>query len=241
MNDEEIPKQPIKIRKDIIAKDNRKWYEFWKKEPEYGINITLTKEQAEQAYFLSRDNKTATIKILKENYENIPEPETIEPILFLIKENGYTKTLENVKSGEFIIKTPKTEKSILLNPEKLTSIEMPNGRLYKGWIAYENCLTPYPEDPLYSSEMYRKAIQKVAINYRDVNEANVINAKTKMWLTIIGVVVVGLVLILSTDFGKQLLNQLKNPSTQQVIQTTTTTLKSLVNNTNKSISNIVMR
>lgn len=126
-----------------------------------------------------------------------------EPILFLMKENGYTDILEGVKTGEFIISTPKGEKSIWLTPDKLTTIKYADD-YFRGWIAYENCMTPYPEDPLYSSELARKITQKIAINYRDINEAAVWTAKTKMWLYIIAAVAIALILLFSTDFGKTL-------------------------------------
>lgn len=199
-----IEKKAIKIRENPFAKQPKKWGIF-KKQEEYGKRIELTPDQIREAKALLEEGKPIVLNIKEENYKTIPEPETIEPVLFLMKENGYTDVLENVKTGEFIISTPKGEKSIWLTPDKLTTIKI-GDRYYRGWIAYEDCMTPYPEDPIYSAELQRKIIQKVAINYQNLNEAAIISAKTKMWLWIIGAVVLGLVLLFSTEFGQNLLH-----------------------------------
>lgn len=161
--------------------------------------------------------------------EVIAEPDSIQPLLFLIKENGYTDVLENVKSGEFIISTPKGEKSIWLTPDKLTTIKIA-GEYYKGWIAYENCMTPYPEDPIYSSELNRKIIQRIAINYRDLNESQIIQAKTKRLMWIIGIIVIGLVLIFSTDLGSGLIALMEGGG-KQATQSAVEVVKQNITNT----------
>lgn len=143
-----------------------------------------------------------------------------EPILFLMKESGYTDIIEGVKSGEFIISTPKGEKSIWLTPDKLTTITYGKD-FYRGWIAYENMMTPYPEDPIYSSELQRRIIQKVAINYRDVNEAKTLEARTKMWLWIIGAIVIAAVLLFSTDFGQSLISNIGQPAANAAVAAAT--------------------
>lgn len=208
--------KPIKIRENPFGRKNKKWYQPWKKTTEYGRRIELTKTQLEEATILNNNHKPIILNIKEENYKTIPEPETIEPVLFLMKENGYTEVLENVKTGEFIISTPKGEKSIWLTPDRMTTIKV-GENYYRGWIAYENCMTPYPEDPIYSSELQRKIIQKVAINYQNLNEAAIITARTKMWLWIIGIIVISLVLLFSTDFGKQLISNFGKDAAQTTI------------------------
>lgn len=126
-----------------------------------------------------------------------------EPVLFLMKDNGYVDPIEGVQAGEFIMSTPKGEKAMFLSPDKLVTLKY--GEQYiKCWFAYENCMSPYPENPIHNAEMYRKTTQKLAMNWRDRDEATMITAKTKMWLYIIGGIVIALVLLFSTDFGKQL-------------------------------------
>lgn len=146
------------------------------------------------------------------------QKELQEPILLLMKENGYTDIIENVKAGEFIIQTPKGEKGIILSPDKFTTLKYADS-YYKTWIAYENCMSPYPENPIHNAEMYRKTTQKLAMNWRDRDEANIITAKTKMWLYIIGAVVIGLVLLFSTEFGKSLLTSFGKEQAVTVVQT----------------------
>lgn len=147
-------------------------------------------------------------KISKEK-ELPPQKELVEPILLLIKENGVMDTLEGVKAGEFIIKTPKTEKKVELTPEKLVSWHY-YGQYYKTWLQYENCATPYPEDPIYSAEMYRKTTQKLAMNWRDRDEGTLIAARTKMYLYILGGIAILLVLLFSTEFGQEIIKSLQN-------------------------------
>jgi hypothetical protein len=87
-------------------------------------------------------------------------------------------------------------------------------------------MSPYPENPVHNSEMYRKTTQKLAMNWRDRDEANLITAKTKMWLYIIGAIVIGAVLLFSTDFGKQLISG----GGKEVVQSVATTIQQNLSN-----------
>lgn len=234
-DDQEDMQHPIRVRHNPFSEPDRKWYQFWKKNKDYGINITLTEEQTLDAYNLYKSDNPISIKILENQYENIPEPETIEPLLFLMKESGYVDVLENVKSGEFIIQTPKGEKSSWLRPEKLMSVKI-GDKYYRAWFLYENCMTPYPEDPLYSADLSRRIIQKVAINYKDINEAAIITAKTKMWLWIIGVIIIGLVLFISTDFGQTLLSGMMNGNDNNVVQTASSAAEQVKRNLTSQVT-----
>lgn len=146
------------------------------------------------------------------------QKELQEPLLEIIKENGYSETLEGVKAGEFIIQTPKGEKSIMLTPDKLVAWKY-GDQYYKKWYAYENCMTPYPEDPIHNSEMFRKTTQKLAMNWRDRDETAMFNAKTKFWLYVIGGIVIAVILFISTDFGKNLIASIGKEKVVQVVQT----------------------
>lgn len=150
------------------------------------------------------------------------QKELQEPLLFLMKENGYTDIIEGVKAGEFTIATPKGEKTIVLSPDKFTTLKY-GEQYYKCWIAYENSMSPYPENPIHNAEMYRKTTQKLAMNWRDRDEAMLITAKTKMWIYIIGAVTIGLVLLFSTDFGSNLINGLMNKGSGEVAKQVVTT------------------
>lgn len=146
------------------------------------------------------------------------EKELEEPILILMKENGYADIIEGVKAGEFIIETPKGEKGIILTPDKLTTLKY-GGEYYKTWIAYENCMSPYPENPIHSAEMYRKTTQKLAMNWRDRDESELWTAKTKFWLYVIGGLAIGAILFISTPFGKELIANIGKQTAETAVQT----------------------
>jgi hypothetical protein len=132
-----------------------------------------------------------------------------EPLLFLMKENGYTEIIEGAKAGEMIIATPRGEKAIMLTPDKITTLKY-GGDYYKAWIAYENSATPYPEDPLHTAEMYKKTTQKLAMNWKDVDsDAPLWEAKTKFYLWIIAAIVIALILIFSSPFGNEIIAGIK--------------------------------
>ena len=176
----------------------KKLAEAKEKELEEVINKEKRPKKVKKAFLKS----SKFIDRMKNKISNQPMPvekELDEPLLILMKENGYTDIIEGVKAGEFVIKTPKQEKSIYLTPDKLTTIKY-GENYYKCWIAYENCMSPYPEDPIHNAEMFRKTTQKLAMNWRDRDDISIMNTKTKMWLYIIGGVVIAVVLLLSTDF-----------------------------------------
>lgn len=75
--------------------------------------------------------------------------------------------------------------------------------------------------------MFRKTTQKLAMNWRDRDETALFNARTKMWLYIIGGVVIALVLILSTDAGREFF---MNIGKKQVVDTVTTTIQQNLSN-----------
>lgn len=153
-----------------------------------------------------RTKKKIRVWLSKLNKLPIPiEKELKEPVLFLIKENGYAEPIENVKAGEFTINTPKGMKSFLLTPDKIVTLKYGN-QFIKCWFQYENCMSPYPENPLHSSDMFKKIVQKISMNYRDVNEVKMFQARTKFWLFLGGGIILGLFLLFSTPFGQNLIS-----------------------------------
>lgn len=165
----------------------------------------ITKPQKVKEAFLKEDRK---VKNIWDKIRNKPIPiqkELQEPLLLIMKENGYTDIIEGVKAGDFKIQTQKTMKTINLSPEKLQTLKY-GEQYYKCWIAYENCATPYPENPIHTAEMYQKTTQKLSMNWRDRDDTTIITAKTKMWLYIIAAVIIGLVLLFSTPVGKQIID-----------------------------------
>ena len=124
--------------------------------------------------------KTGFFKNKKEEVKELNEY-----VLLLMKNIGETDIIEGVRPGEFLLKSAngQEEKTIYLTANKITNFNY-NGQKFRGWVAHEDSFTPYPQDPLHSAEMYRKTTQRMAMNYRDVNEAKFLEAKTKMYLYI---------------------------------------------------------
>lgn len=125
-----------------------------------------------------------------------------EPLLLLIKENGYIEPIQGVKAGEFTIEQETSQgkptlKTIYLTPEKIRKLKYGEGSTYYCWVAYENDFDPYPFDPVHGSEMFYKIVQKIAMNYRERDEQNDMAGKGKMWFMIIGGIALLIVIVFS--------------------------------------------
>lgn len=136
--------------------------------------------------------------------QEAPIEELQEYVIFMMKNNGHTDIIEGAQAGEFYLKTAsgKEEKSIMLTANKLTTFNY-NGQHFKGWVVHEDNVSPYPQDPLHNAEVFRKTTQKIALNYRDVNEAKFMEARTKAIITyvIIGLVVIYILYIIARNAG----------------------------------------
>lgn len=144
------------------------------------------------------------ISTIKRQEQTPIKEDLAEPVLLLMRDNGFTDVIENIKAGEFIMKSEIGEKSVILTPDKLTTLRYGN-QYIKGWIAYENSATPYPENPLHTGEMLRKITMKLAMNWRDRDEAKLFEGKGKMWMFIIGAIAIAIVLIASSQGAKDFL------------------------------------
>lgn len=120
-----------------------------------------------------------------------------EPLLLLMKENGYTEIIEGAKPGRFTLDTPGGLKEIFLSPDKQTTLKYGED-YYKTWVAHENEFFPYPVSPVDSAETFKKVLQKIAMNYREANDQSY-KARGKMWLYILGGI--ALVLMVIFSFG----------------------------------------
>jgi hypothetical protein len=117
----------------------------------------------------------------------------------------------------------------MLTPDKITTLKY-GDQYYKAWVAYENCATPYPENPLHTSEMFRKVTQKLAMNWRDRDESKLLTAKGKMWLYILGGIGILFVLISSNpDFIAALVGN-SGEVAQQVAQNATQSVTDIAKN-----------
>lgn len=153
--------------------------------------------------FLKNSSRIAKAK---EAITHKPEmkDELREYVFVLMKENGYTEIIEGVPPGPFIITTGDVKKQINLTPNKLTTIKY-NNQYFKGWVGYENDTEPYPSNPLHTSREMKSIIQRVSMNFRDRDEDRAINASTKRWLMIAGVIaLIILVLSGSTEFRQMI-------------------------------------
>lgn len=153
--------------------------------------------------FLRQQGFIAKTKATITRQEKTPiKQELEEPILELMRVVGYTDIIENVRPGEFIIQEGEKQKSIMLSPNKMTTFRY--GEQYvKGWVAHEDCATPYPEDPIHTGEMMRKIVMKLAMNWRDRDEAKLLEGRGKMWLLIIAGLAIAIVLLFSSESVRQ--------------------------------------
>ena len=122
--------------------------------------------------------------------EVIEEPK--EYMVLLMRNNGYSEFIQDVKAGEFLIASSdgKEEKSITLTPSRLTTFKY--GKQYvKGWVCHEDNAFPLPEDPIFGAEMFRKIVQKLSMNYKDANEIKFMEAKRKQVVFYIMIIVLG--------------------------------------------------
>lgn len=136
--------------------------------------------------------KLITLGLAYRKRKMIVNPDIKQPILMLMKDDGYVEWIEGVKKGLFIINMKNgKQKGILLSPNKLTTL---NIEPYpKMWVAYENEMTPYPIDIYHDGEEAVSIIRKIESN-RDLlkDEAKLLSAKMWFWVAIIGMILLGL-------------------------------------------------
>lgn len=114
-----------------------------------------------------------------------------QPLLFLIRDDGFTDIIEGVKPNAIFRITPKgtdIQKGIILSPKKLTTLNIEP--YYKTWIAYENEMTPYPLDIYHDSSELVSIVRTIQTSRNNAlkDEAKVITAKMWFWLAILGVI-----------------------------------------------------
>lgn len=144
--------------------------------------------------------KVFTLGIAYRKKKIIANPKMKQPILLLIKDDGYTDFIEGVKKGMFIINMKDgKQKGIMLSPNKLTTLNIEP--FPKVWIAYENEMTPYPLDIYHDGEEALSIIRKIETN-RDLlkDQAKLINAKMMFWVAVIGIILVGLYFAISNGW-----------------------------------------
>ena len=72
-----------------------------------------------------------------------------------------------------------------------------------------------PQNPIHTAEMFKKLTQKLSINYRDKEEAALLEARNKRWLYILGGIGIIVILIFSTPTGKEMLASIGKQQVQQ--------------------------
>jgi hypothetical protein len=116
-----------------------------------------------------------------------------EPLLFLMRNDGYTDVLEGLTAGRvFTLKDKESnlEKGILLKQNKLTSLKIEP--YPKCWFAHEDEMLPYPTNILNDSEELVGIIRKMETTKGLLkDEAKLINAKMMFWLAIMGMLIFG--------------------------------------------------
>lgn len=139
-------------------------------------------------------------KILREQK---PKEELQEYVLFLMKNNGHIDILEGISPGNFTIEDNKGNlKQIVLSANRIQTINY-NKQHFKGWVAHEDNMMAYPQDPIHNAEMQTKIVEKLSLNYREANTEKKIEAGTKRIIAIIAVVGVLLIVLgsMATRYG----------------------------------------
>lgn len=152
----------------------------------------------------------------------IPYPKLQQPIMLLMRNNGFMELLQNVQAGEFILqqKNNNVKKSILITPNKEFSWRQGNGEFIKTYVCHEDHMCPLPEDPLHNSEMFFKTTQKIIMNYKQRDETpKLLDAKGKFYLKILIGAGIILVLLFSSETFVGLIQNFFSPPPEPVINT----------------------
>lgn len=148
--------------------------------------------------FLADTSISARLKgWLKKEQQPLLNPD--KPVLLLITEDKRLIAIPGVKPQLFTTKTGDKEKGIILTPEKLLSLPIGN-QYIPCWVAYEDCPTPLPEDPIHSAEQFRNQIIAIATNRDTLNKPpeNPIKGGVKWLFIAIGI---GALLLLAGQSG----------------------------------------
>lgn len=141
-----------------------------------------------------------------------------EPLLFLMTTTGDIKVFENMEPGVFRIGSEDNQKGIHLTANKMQRL-LYNGERYKCWVAYEEEMSPYPHDVIHDSGLFLKLIQKISLNYRELDQKQFV-AKGKMWLMILaGVAIVIYFLWNSGMISSLLAKEPVQQATQAAVET----------------------
>lgn len=108
-----------------------------------------------------------------------PKKEFKEPLLLLMTIKGEIRLLQNMKEGPFIISPkddPTRKKAIMLTKNK--QFQWVYGKhSYKTWVAYEENMAAYPENPVHNSEMFYTLLTKVVTEQKSLAEAKAFKIK----------------------------------------------------------------
>lgn len=133
-----------------------------------------------------------TLGMYKPKGKKVINAKLVQPLLLLLKDDGYIDVIEGVKPGLFVVNIKGTDKQkgIFLGANKLRTLNMEP--YPKVWTAYENEMSPYPLDVYHDAEEALAIIRKIATN-RDLlkDQAKLMTAKMWFWVAIIGVCLVG--------------------------------------------------
>lgn len=110
-----------------------------------------------------------------------------EPILMEIKKNGEMDIIENVKPGNYRMRTPEGKQVIVhLDPKKMQMIPDGMGDDYRGFVHYEEELGCYPSDVVSDLTNATNIITNLQAQYRDLDLmgklGTIININTLKWI-----------------------------------------------------------
>lgn len=178
--------------------------------------------------FLEKTGIIAKIK-KKITGDAVIKEELAEPLLFLMRNDGYMDVIEGVQPGTFTLGDGDVEKSIQLTPEKQTSLRY-GDNYYKCWVAHEDCATPFPQDPIHLAEQFHKIVQKLRMNWRDRDEATLWKAKGGFWFKVLIGLGLLIVLIFTTGAWDAIISTLNSGTGQAAAKVAVEVVKQNITN-----------
>lgn len=151
-----------------------------------------------------------------------------EPVLLLLREDGFIDVVENVKTGIFKINAnTEKEKAIDLIPEKLQKLRY-NGEFYTAWMAYENEFIPYPTNVKHDSKSIYGLLKTAVINKDKLSGGAGtlfgMNAKSLF------ILMIGIAIVLYFVFGTNMLSGITGSVKNTVAPAVTSAVKTVASN-----------
>lgn len=161
-----------------------------------------------------------------------------EPLLELMRNNGFNETIEGVEPGEFVLQMPNGKyKSLVLTTDRLRSWKYGN-EIIKKWVAHEDNVYAYPQNPIHSARAFNEIVSSIVLNIGNRDKQKSLEGKGKMILYILIGVAVLITLVFSNDGIRELITQaINNPgNTGDAVNNAVNVVSNLSKNTTTNVT-----